>query len=229
FSIRLTPFLDHSSTAPALYFEPVVRRAPNGVVIKVGRYSDKDEDGQRPKDQASIVFRSKVVSRAHAELLITNNKWYIRDVKSSSGTFLNHVRLSPANMASASFAIRDGDVLQLGMDFRGGEEQYYKSVKVRIEINRSWQRRANKFNVSAMSKLKDLTGVGFPTNKSNDNSQECSICLVPIAPCQALFIAPCSHVWHYKCCRLLIIKAYPQFECPNCRAICDLEEDIEDS
>lgn len=47
-------------------------------------------------------------------------------------------------------------------------------------------------------------------------------------PCQSLFIAPCSHTWHYKCIRPIIQSEYPAFLCPNCRAVADLEEDIEE-
>lgn len=52
-----------------------------------------------------------------------------------------------------------------------------------------------------------------------------------LQPCQALFVAPCSHVWHYKCIRPVINnpKMYPQFLCPNCRAVADLDADIEEN
>jgi hypothetical protein len=42
-------------------------------------------------------------------------------------------------------------------------------------------------------------------------------------------VAPCSHVWHYKCIRPLIEKEYPIFLCPNCRGIADLEREIEET
>ncbi len=49
-------------------------------------------------------------------------------------------------------------------------------------------------------------------------------------PCQSLFVAPCSHVWHFKCIRPILSdhKSYPQFLCPNCRAVTDLEADVDD-
>ena len=48
-------------------------------------------------------------------------------------------------------------------------------------------------------------------------------------PCQSLFVAPCSHVWHYKCIRpILNGPTWPNFLCPNCRAVGDLEADVED-
>lgn len=52
-----------------------------------------------------------------------------------------------------------------------------------------------------------------------------------LQPCQSLFIAACAHVWHYKCIRRMLMGSnYPQFTCPNCRAITDLEAefDVED-
>lgn len=59
------------------------------------------------------------------------------------------------------------------------------------------------------------------------NSSECSICLNSVAPCQALFVAPCSHVWHFKCIRALVMPTWPSFQCPNCRAFADLDADVE--
>ena len=43
-------------------------------------------------------------------------------------------------------------------------------------------------------------------------------------------MAPCSHVWHYKCIRPILNdhKTWPQFLCPNCRAVADLEADVDD-
>lgn len=51
-----------------------------------------------------------------------------------------------------------------------------------------------------------------------------------LQPCQALFVAPCSHVWHYKCIRPILNdhKTFPSFLCPNCRAVADLEADVDD-
>jgi hypothetical protein len=44
---------------------------------------------------------------------------------------------------------------------------------------------------------------------------------------QALFIAPCSHTFHYKCIRPLLITHHPSFSCPLCRTFFDLDEDVE--
>ena len=49
-----------------------------------------------------------------------------------------------------------------------------------------------------------------------------------VQPCQSLFVAPCAHVWHFKCIYpLLIGKRYPHFACPNCRAIWNLEAEVD--
>lgn len=65
------------------------------------------------------------------------------------------------------------------------------------------------------------------SDAQSTHSSECSICLCPVAPCQALFVAPCSHVWHYKCIREIIYPSWPSFQCPNCRAYADLEADVD--
>lgn len=44
---------------------------------------------------------------------------------------------------------------------------------------------------------------------------------------QALFIAPCSHAFHYKCIRPLLENHHPAFSCPLCRTFANLDEDVE--
>ncbi|KAG6364962.1 hypothetical protein INS49_006567 [Diaporthe citri] len=145
----------------------------------------------------------------------------------------------PANVPSAApvgfkskveskpFPVNDGDVVQLGIDFKGGEEMIFRCVKMRLELNRGWQNKLNKFNMNSHKRLWNMTkteGAG-----GQNYSQDCSICLNSIAPCQCLFVAPCSHTWHFKCIRSLLSSPhYPIFICPNCRAAADLEAEVED-
>jgi pSer/pThr/pTyr-binding forkhead associated (FHA) protein len=82
--------------------------------LVVGRHTDRLVT-EHPN---AVVFRSKVVSRNHAKLWCSSGQWYLQDVGSSSGTFLNHIRLSPPNVESTPYAIKDGDIVQLGIDFR---------------------------------------------------------------------------------------------------------------
>jgi pSer/pThr/pTyr-binding forkhead associated (FHA) protein len=127
------------------------RTLPTGTeVVRVGRYSERDTLPNQPANlstAAPVGFKSKVVSRRHCEFWYDaaapnssggTGQWYIRDVKSSSGTFLNHVRLSSPNTESRAFPVRDGDVVQLGIDFKGGEEMIFRCVKIRVELNRRW-------------------------------------------------------------------------------------------
>jgi hypothetical protein len=104
--IRLVPHLD---SRRSLRFDPIARDLkPGEPALRIGRFTDRSGLGLAAVNALStnkIAFKSKVVSRAHAEVWIEDAsggggggvRFLIRDTKSSSGTFLNHVRLSPAN------------------------------------------------------------------------------------------------------------------------------------
>lgn len=229
-SIRFSTFYDPRATRPSLTFSPISRTLPTGSeVIRVGRYSERDTQPNVPQNvpsAAPVGFKSKVVSRRHCEFWNEEGKWFIKDVKSSSGTFLNHIRLSPPGTESKPFPVNDGDIVQLGIDFKGGEEMIFRCVKMRLELNRSWQSKLNTFNMATHKRLRNMTA---SSANNSSSSQDCSICLNSIAPCQCLFVAPCSHTWHYKCIRsLLASPSYPIFICPNCRAAADLDAEVED-
>ncbi|KAE8306441.1 hypothetical protein BDV41DRAFT_130248 [Aspergillus transmontanensis] len=232
-TIRFFPHQDsHGNSRPSLPFIPISRTLPSeSSVIRVGRYSERDglpvANPTEPSD-APVGFKSKVVSRKHCEFLYLNGQWHLKDVGSSSGTFLNHMRLSQPNMASRLYTVKDGDIVQLGIDFRGGEEMIFRCVRIRIECNRSWQQQPNEFNKNTESLIKNL-GKGETADYSG--CRECSICLGSVLrPYQCLFMAACAHVWHYKCVsRLIHTPDYPMFQCPNCRAYTDLSAEVDDS
>ncbi|KAL8683883.1 MAG: hypothetical protein Q9186_000226 [Xanthomendoza sp. 1 TL-2023] len=233
-SIRLVPHQDPRANRPSLTFPPMSRTLPSeDSIIRVGRYSERDVAPNPPPNvpsAAPVGFKSKVVSRKHCEFWCQNGQWYIKDVKSSSGTFLNHIRLSQPSVESRPYPVKDGDVVQLGIDFRGGEEMIFRCVKIRVECNRGWQKALNSFNVATHKRLLAKAHPKKDEDATSTHSSECAICLMSIAPCQALFVAPCSHVWHYKCIRPILNdhKTYPSFLCPNCRAMADLEADVDD-
>lgn len=233
-SIRLIPHHEPRSSRPSLTFPIVTRTLPtHDTKVRVGRYSERDNNAaealNNPLSTAPVGFKSKVVSRRHCELWCQTGQWYIKDMKSSSGTFLNHVRLSSPGQESRPYPVNDGDIVQLGIDFKGGEEVIFRCVKIRIECNRGWQKSLNQFNTSTHKRLLNRAkgGASKDSDAQSTHSSECSICLNPVAPCQALFVAPCSHVWHYKCIRTLIYTKWPSFQCPNCRAYADLEADVD--
>jgi pSer/pThr/pTyr-binding forkhead associated (FHA) protein len=153
--IRLVPHLDSRRT---LHFDAICRNLKEGdPPLRIGRFTDRSGMGLAAANALSsnkLAFKSKVVSRAHAEIWVDiGGKFYIKDTKSSSGTFLNHVRLSPANSESRPHQIKDGDILQLGVDYQGGTEDMYKSVKIRIEVGREWQTGANAFKYVSLTCL----------------------------------------------------------------------------
>ena len=187
-SIQFIPAIDTSRPQrPSLNFNRITRVLPHpNSVIKVGRYSERDTTQEMtssdPSD-APIGFKSKVVSRKHCEFFFQNGQWYLKDVKSSSGTFLNHIRLSQPGIESKPFPVNDGDVVQLGIDFKGGEEMIFRCVKIRVETNRSWQRGLNKFNKSTHRQLQRLASgkKEVDSDTVSKHSTECTICLNTIA------------------------------------------------
>lgn len=143
----------------------------------------------------------------------------IRDTKSSSGTFINHIRLSAAGQLSTSHQLADGDTIQLGVDYQGGVDEIFRAVRMKIEIDRPTQSSA--YSLATFHQLKALN-----TQINVEAVDECCICLYSIAPRQALFIAPCSHHFHYKCIRPLL-ASHPAFQCPLCRSYADLDASVE--
>ncbi|KAG2182553.1 hypothetical protein INT43_007484 [Umbelopsis isabellina] len=229
--IRIVP---HLESTRSLVFGVIERDVPENTLLKIGRFTDKMFLPNR------ITFKSKVVSRGHAEIWTEQGKFYIKDTKSSSGTFLNHIRLSPPNSESRPFQLKDGDVVQLGVDYQGGTEEIYRCVKMRLELNRSWQHQINPYSLNTFQSLRNLTtppnnvsvldtamaNTGLTIEGDNSNAiEDCCICLYAIAPFQALFVAPCSHTFHYKCCRPLL-QNHPGFLCPLCRTYADLEASV---
>lgn len=233
-SIRFVPHVEFSSRL-SLNFEPMERKVVDNTHIKIGRFNEKSNN------KIAVTFKSKVVSRMHAELWCENGLWYIKDAKSSSGTFVNHIRLSPPGQESKPTLLSDGDAIQFGIDFRGGTEEVYRCVRTKVEVNRVFHQNNDTFNKTAHKKLKSLTSLSTPQTPSEKRSTlgeafddtastytaECCICLFAIAPAQALFVAPCSHAYHFKCIRPLIIQHYPNFLCCVCRKYADLEASVE--
>ncbi|KAF9019970.1 hypothetical protein BDP27DRAFT_131120 [Rhodocollybia butyracea] len=240
FRLRLVP---HLESRRSLRFDAITRDMRVGdPALRIGRFTDRSGNNTLPNgggvnnnnpNSFKLAFKSKVVSRAHAELWVETTssgpapgapnaaapKFFIRDTKSSSGTFLNHIRLAPAGQESRPYQLKDGDLLQLGVDYQGGSEDIYKSVKIRIELGREWQSGVNKFNTNAIKNLKTLAHAVSPQANTNADGKaapkkkgamsvglpDCCICLFPLSIRQSLFISgPCSHSFHFKCIRPLL-------------------------
>ncbi|KAL2913396.1 hypothetical protein HK105_207141 [Polyrhizophydium stewartii] len=174
-----------------------------------------------------VAFRSKVVSRAHAEIWAgKDGQIYFRDVGSSSGTFLNRLRLSPSGKESRPYTVKSGDIIQLGVDYQGRTEEIYKAVMIKVFITV----KSGAVRKPDPSKLKDsIRSLISSMNPSNPDpeaaSVDCCICLGTMAPLQALFLAPCSHCFHYKCVTPLLGSGY-MFQCPLCRQVANLDASV---
>ena len=111
--IRFTPYYQPNTS---IHFTPTTLYLPAHTnTIHVGRYSKT-----RSQEPNFIGFASRVVSRMHCDIWYKDGRWYIIDSKSLAGTWLNSERLSEAGKTSRPCRLRDGDVVQLGMDYHGG-------------------------------------------------------------------------------------------------------------
>ncbi|KAL0937287.1 FHA domain-containing protein [Colletotrichum truncatum] len=80
-------------------------------------------------------FDSKVLSRQHAEIWADRmGKIYIRDVKSSNGTFVNGSRLSQENRESEPHELQTGDHLELGIDIVSEDQKTVVHHKVAAKV-----------------------------------------------------------------------------------------------
>ncbi|KAJ3417123.1 hypothetical protein HDV05_006982 [Chytridiales sp. JEL 0842] len=189
------------------------------------------------KTVENVWFKSKVVSRCHAELWLRDGQVYLKDAGSSSGTFLNRLRLSPSNKMSRPYPLRDGDVIQLGIDYQGRPEDIYKSVIIKISISSNsthFHLRKKENPARFRTALKSLLNANNPYASSSNpttstppanSAVDCCICLCVISPYQALFLSPCSHCYHYKCIRNLLSETH-MFQCPMCRQVANLDASV---
>ncbi|KAJ3107801.1 hypothetical protein HDU97_003149 [Phlyctochytrium planicorne] len=241
--IQLIPFAEPpNKVVPGL--EMAERRLKEGIVVRIGRLVVKDGQTQPPKPrknaEADIWYTSKVVSRTHAEMWVKDGQIFIKDIGSSSGTFLNKMRLSPSGKESRPYPIKENDVLQFGVDYKGKTEDMFKCVNVKVGFyDQSWvkQSRKNANPVRFRAALKSLLAASNPYGSSNGTSgakdtdeddptaTECCICIGSVAPMQAIFLAPCSHCFHFKCVASIIAQS-AMFQCPLCRQVANLAASV---
>jgi hypothetical protein len=80
-------------------------------------------------------FDSKVLSRQHAEIWADRSgKIWIRDIKSSNGTFVNGNRLSPENRESEPQELQTADHLELGIDIVSEDQKTVVHHKVAAKV-----------------------------------------------------------------------------------------------
>lgn len=57
------------------------------------------------------------------------------------------------------------------------------------------------------------------------SANECCVCIGETGAFQALFLAPCSHCFHYKCVSHIIVQS-ALFQCPLCRQVANLTASV---
>ena len=80
--------------------------AKDGESVTVGK--DTDVMGRLPEND--VFVDEPVVSRKHAEIVRSDDGYFLRDLKSTNGTFVNSDRLQ----AEGDQLLRDGDEIRLG-------------------------------------------------------------------------------------------------------------------
>ena len=107
-TFNLIPFTE--SEKPRGNLESIERKLKMGQVLKIGRKIVHNGvvsvKGNKKTTDLDIWFVSKVVSRLHAEIWAKSGQLYLKDVGSSSGTFLNTMRLSPSGKESRPYPLK---------------------------------------------------------------------------------------------------------------------------
>ncbi|EDQ89991.1 uncharacterized protein MONBRDRAFT_36868 [Monosiga brevicollis MX1] len=127
-----------TSGAPVLILIPVatpgrteIRRE---IVLKYAQKVGRAVPNKAKPAKDNAVFDSKVLSRSHAEIWADDNKVFIRDTKSSNGTYVNDERLSPGGMESAPRQLKTGDKLRLGVDVVENNTAAHKCVVLEVVV-----------------------------------------------------------------------------------------------
>lgn len=154
-----------TDNTPILYLTPL-----NGTferkTISVPTYPDVIKIGRQTNAKTiptpyNGFFDSKVLSRSHAEIWADRNgQIWIRDVKSSNGTFINGQRLSQENKDSDPKEVSDGDSLELGIDIVSEDQKTVVHHKVAARVEHA--------GFVSSSTLLDLN---LPTNDADANNQ----------------------------------------------------------
>ncbi|KAG6879076.1 hypothetical protein C0992_005356 [Termitomyces sp. T32_za158] len=122
---------------PALYlyplndsFFPKHISLAHGQRVKIGRQTN----AKTAPNEKNGYFDSKVLSRQHAEVWEESGKIFIKDVKSSNGTFINGDRLSPEGLESDPNELKNDDIVEFGIDIVGDDNKTIIHHKVAARV-----------------------------------------------------------------------------------------------
>ncbi|CAO3567390.1 unnamed protein product [Mortierella alpina] len=164
-----------SSSSPILVLEPINEsfqlkslELPEQTKVKIGRQTGVTT----APHPSNGYFDSKVLSRIHAEVWSESGKVYIRDLKSSNGTFLNGKRLCPENTESEPFELNQNDNLEFGIDIMDENGALlHEKVSCKIYISRMTYPTPGSSPQDSHAKLKSSpAGSGVNSIKTNSLS-----------------------------------------------------------
>ncbi|KAF9937546.1 hypothetical protein BGZ67_001114 [Mortierella alpina] len=164
-----------SSSNPILVLEPINEsfqlkslELPEQTKVKIGRQTGVTT----APHPSNGYFDSKVLSRIHAEVWSESGKVYIRDLKSSNGTFLNGKRLCPENTESEPFELNQNDNLEFGIDIMDENGALlHEKVSCKIYISRMTYPTPGSSPQDSHAKLKSSpSGSGVNSVKTNSFS-----------------------------------------------------------
>ncbi|KAI9019252.1 hypothetical protein CLU79DRAFT_836859 [Phycomyces nitens] len=144
-----------------------------------------------------VTLPGTTIDNLHARVIFIYGLMCIQDLGSEHGTYLNGIRMSPSKKRSTASLVMNGDRIQFGKpkDNAPGKCQTYAELR----------------KISPPSRDQVFQSL----------LSDCAICRNAIAPLQPLFVAPCSHTFHYPCSEQFLNK-YPEFECPVCHISTDV-------
>ncbi|KAI5478422.1 cell cycle arrest in response to pheromone-related protein [Pseudohyphozyma bogoriensis] len=127
-----------TSVFPALHLTPLndtfvpkqISLNPVGTKVKIGRQTN----AKTVPNHQNGYFDSKVLSRMHAEVWADHGKVFIKDVKSSNGTFINGERLSAEGAESDIFELHSDDVVEFGIDIVSDDTKTIVHHKVAAKV-----------------------------------------------------------------------------------------------
>ncbi len=139
-------------------------------VLRIGRQTNQ----KTIPTPTNGFFDSKVLSRQHAEIWADRQgRIFLRDVKSSNGTFLNGERLSQENQESKHFELKREDVLELGIDIVSEDQKtvVHHKVAAKVEHAGMYGQGEDALNLSELDPSNAGGLVATPTQLRRNNSQ----------------------------------------------------------
>lgn len=113
-------------------------------------------------------FDSKVLSRQHAEIWADRDgQIWIRDVKSSNGTFVNSKRLSQENRDSEPHVLKDQDILELGIDIVSEDQKSVVHHKVAARVEHAGFYNVGNNSLEPLFGEGDGSGMGVPNGANH--------------------------------------------------------------